>query len=123
MKERRILMASRELFEMDNYNTLRNNMAYLIESRGYEHNIVASAIGVTDVSLSRYINGVRKPELQYIIKFAQFFNVSLEWLVGYKPKTSRLSSDDSMLVDCYNKATEDDRKAVDNILSNYSVSD
>lgn len=116
-------MASRELFEMENYNTLRNNMAYLIKSRGYEHNIVASAIGVTDVSLSRYINGVRKPELQYIIKFAQFFNVSLEWLVGYKPKTSRLSSDDSMLVDCYNKATEEDRKAVDNILSKYSVSD
>lgn len=114
-------MASRELFEMETYNTLRYNMAYLIKMRGYEHNIVASAIGVTDVSLSRYLNGVRKPELQYIIKFAQFFNVSLEWLVGYKPNSSRTTSDDSTLIECYNKASEEDRKAVDNILSKYSA--
>lgn len=114
-------MASRELFELDNYNTLRYNMAFLIKSRGYEHNIVASAIGVTDVSLSRYINGVRKPELQYIIKFAQFFNVSLEWLVGYKPKSSRTTADDTALINSYNKASDEDRKAVDEILSKYSA--
>ena len=116
-------MASREFFELDNYHTFRYHLSQLVESRGLEYKQVAEAVGLTNVSLSRYMSGVRKPELYYIIRIAQYFNVSLEWLIGYNVKNSATATTDKELLDKYSFATDDDKKLINEILSKYEVED
>lgn len=55
----------------------------LKELRGEQtQKYVADKIGITEVSLSRYENGQRKPNLDIIYKIAKYYNVSADYLIG-----------------------------------------
>lgn len=60
----------------------RENLRKLIDARGLMVKDVAIEIGMIPSSLSRYMTGTRVPELTYLIKLANFFDVSLEYLIG-----------------------------------------
>mgnify|MGYP003789689543 CR=1 FL=1 len=51
-----------------------------------EHNLsqnqFASLFGVYDSTISQYENGKREPEYDTVIKIANQFNVSIDWLLG-----------------------------------------
>lgn len=51
-----------------------------------EHNLTqnqfASLFGLYDSTISQYENGKREPEYDTIIKIANQFNVSIDWLLG-----------------------------------------
>lgn len=38
--------------------------------------------GISDATISRYETGKRDPNLKLVIRLADYFNVSLEWLCG-----------------------------------------
>jgi len=44
---------------------------------------LADKIGITQQSISAYENGTSDPSIDWLIKFAQFFNVTIDYLVGY----------------------------------------
>jgi transcriptional regulator with XRE-family HTH domain len=58
-------------------------LAYLIESRGYKGNRqrICSAVGVSPAALSQYVSGQAKPGFERLLALAEFFNVSLDYLV------------------------------------------
>lgn len=59
----------------------------LIELRGEQtQKYIADKIGITEVSLSRYENGQRKPNLDIIYKIAKYYNVSADYLMGLEIK-------------------------------------
>lgn len=45
---------------------------------------VAEKIGITEVSLSRYENGQRKPNTDIIYRISKYYNVSADYLIGLK---------------------------------------
>lgn len=47
---------------------------------------VADAIGVTNNTLSRYETGKREPSVQFLIKLANLFDVTVDYLIGREPK-------------------------------------
>ena len=53
-----------------------------------EHNVtqqsVANALGVTVGNVQKFEYGTAKPKLENVIKLADFFNVSLDYLVGLR---------------------------------------
>lgn len=51
-------------------------------SKGFTQKQVADAIGVTEVSLQRFEYGSSRPSLDTLIALADFYNVSLDYLVG-----------------------------------------
>ena len=51
-------------------------------SKGFTQKQVADAIGVTEVSLQRFEYGSSRPSLDTLITLADFYNVSLDYLVG-----------------------------------------
>ena len=69
-----------------------------------EHNIsqvdLAKEIGITNVTISRYLNGTRSPRIEIVVRLAQFFHVSSDFLLGisdtpyvntpYPPNISKL---------------------------------
>lgn len=57
-----------------------------LKSLRLEHKVtqqsVADALGVTVGNVQKFEYGTAKPKLENVIKLADFFNVSLDYLVG-----------------------------------------
>lgn len=43
---------------------------------------VAASLGVSEVTMSKYVNGVSTPKNDYLIALARELNVSVSWLLG-----------------------------------------
>lgn len=105
---------------MDYKEAFKTNLRALIESRGVLGKDLAESINSTPISISRYLNGVREPELKYVIALAEYFDVSVDWLLGRnEDKFNILPPDIQELVNLYSLATSSDRAAVQSILEKY----
>lgn len=103
------------------YTQFRTNLKSLFDTHGKYIREVCLELGITPSTLSRYLNGHRDPDLEYVIVLAQYFGVSIDWLVGLGG--SRFDSVPESIrsfVDKYQKANADDRKIVDMILEKYN---
>lgn len=49
---------------------------------GYSQLAVAEATGIPRSNISKYENGNQEPNLEQLGKLAQFYNISLNWLLG-----------------------------------------
>lgn len=107
-------------FDDRNYTVFRTRLAALIESHGYSLKGLSPEIGITDVTLSRYMTGSRTPELPYIIRIAEFFGVSVDWLIGFNGERYDVIPEDIQeLIHLYSLASKDDRLVVKAVLQKY----
>ena len=60
-----------------------------MEENNMKQNVVAEKIGVSEVTISRYISGKRTPRLDIIIKIANLFKVSTDYLLGITSNSSQ----------------------------------
>ena len=56
----------------------------LMKQEGLSQKQLAEKINVTEASISRYLKGERVPRIDVIVKLANVFNVSIEYLQGIK---------------------------------------
>lgn len=54
----------------------------ILEEKNIKQKELAAKIGVTEVTISRYLNGERKPQSDIIIKMAEYLGVSTDYLLG-----------------------------------------
>ena len=71
----------------------------LMEESNMKQNVVAEKIGVSEVTISRYISGKRTPRLDIIIKIANLFNVSTDFLLGISSNPNQLTSSGNLNTD------------------------
>lgn len=63
-------------------------LKYLRENSGYKQKEVASLIGVKNNTLSSYEAGVRQPDFDTLIRLADIYGKTIDYLLrGYTPKT------------------------------------
>lgn len=95
-------------------------LSMLIESHGYTVKTLSEEIGMTQATLSRYTTGGRNPDISYILKIAEFFQVSVDWLLGLNDdRYESLPQDVAELVDLYTLASAADRKVIQVVLEKY----
>ena len=83
---------------------------------------VANACDLPSGSVSRYLNGVHNPKLENLIKLANYFHVSVDWLlgandsadIGWDQQTIRFAQR-------YSIASDEDKKIVEYVLQKYSI--
>ncbi|PEZ05536.1 transcriptional regulator [Bacillus sp. AFS018417] len=63
-------------------STLAKRMRHVREIRGYSQTRAAQALNVSNVQLSRYEAGERKPDPDFIKNAADFYEVSTDYLLG-----------------------------------------
>ncbi len=63
-------------------NVLGKKVKWLRERENIQQNEFAKKIGVSNVVLSRYESGERKPDYDTLQKIADFFDVSTDYLLG-----------------------------------------
>jgi transcriptional regulator with XRE-family HTH domain len=45
---------------------------------------IAAALGVSNRAFQRYESGMREPDIEKLMKLADLFDVSIDYLVGYR---------------------------------------
>jgi transcriptional regulator with XRE-family HTH domain len=71
------------IFERDNYmNEFAKRLSLLRERRDISYETLAEAIDSTKSLLWRYEHGKSEPGLTTLIKLAEYFGVTLDWLSG-----------------------------------------
>lgn len=103
-----------------NYDVFRTNLKALMNSRGYSAKRLAEELDFVPATVSRYLSGVRQPDLPYVIKIAEHFGVSIDWLLGNcGEKLDVLPEEYQSLIRKYSVATLADRKVVETVLEKY----
>ncbi|MEA1855624.1 helix-turn-helix transcriptional regulator [Cytobacillus sp. OWB-43] len=71
-------------------NILGSRIKYLRNKNNYSQKRVADALGISNVQLSRYESGDRKPDPETIKSFAEFFDVTTDFLLGHETESNEL---------------------------------
>ena len=92
--------------ELD-FTAFKKNLRDLIESRGlYAKDIAAE--------------GVREPELKYVVRLARYFGVSVDWLLGLSnDRYEAVPTEVREFATLYALASPDDRTIVETVLKKY----
>ncbi len=102
------------------YTCFRKNLKRLMSSRGFTMNALGSEVGITAAAISRYLSGNRTPELQYVVRIAEYFNVSVDWLLGLNgDKFEVMPKEIQDIAYLYTVAAPDDRRVVQAVLRKY----
>lgn len=75
------MMFSKELFS--------SRLAHLRSKKGAKLKEIGASIGITEASMSRLEAGKISPSLDTLIALANYFDVSLDFLVGRSDKPER----------------------------------
>lgn len=102
------------------FDNFRRNFRFLIASKGVLGIDVAQYIGSTNATVSRYLNGVRDPEIEYVYRLAKYFGVTMDYLLGIstnmydtvKPEAKKIGQ-------LYMAASVEDQQKVMAILEKY----
>lgn len=68
------------------------NLAILRKEKGLTQEDIAQQLGIARPSYTRYETGEREPDFKMVIKLADFFEVSIDHLLGRKDYTSPTSA-------------------------------
>ncbi|MBQ6897159.1 MAG: helix-turn-helix transcriptional regulator [Oscillospiraceae bacterium] len=60
---------------------MENNLRLLRKSRGYTQIAVQISTGIEQALLSKYENGERIPPTETLIRLADFYNVSIDYIL------------------------------------------
>ena len=103
------------------------NLKVLRQEKGISQQQLADVILVSQQSINKYENHNVEPDIETLIKIADFFNVSLDYLVGRtdiremveKTKTSDLSDSEAYMVSRYRKLSDKQKKCIITLAESY----
>lgn len=102
------------------FSAFQKNLRNLIDSHGITVKGLAEDVNISHVTISRYLNGHREPDLKYVLSLAQYFKVSIDWLLGFSDdRYEVLPQESRALITLFNKASPDDRRVIEAVLSKY----
>lgn len=75
----------------------------LMEEKNINQLDLSKLVGTTNVTISRYISGQRKPRLEIIAKIAEVLGTSIDYLLGFSNIKKFTTSKNSSLLKIQNK--------------------
>lgn len=100
----------------DDFEVFKKRIRLLAYQNGSNYAKLSKALSLPPNIFYRYENGTRTPELRTLIALSQYFNVSIEWLLGYREYADK---DQQKRYDLYQAATTEDKAIIDAILNKY----
>ena len=89
---------------------------------------LADIIGVSQQSVNKYENHSIEPDIATLIRFADFFNTSVDYLIGNSDTERRiervtafdLNDDEAQLINSYRHLSEKEKASIRLITENYT---
>ena len=103
--------------------TNQERLNELFDADSRNDSSIAAALGVSKQTISAWRSGFRSPKKPMLIKIAELYHVSIEWLMGFdverKPtfSTSVVIADSELFDKLFYNMTDEDRATITSILS------
>lgn len=94
----------------------------IVESRGISQAWLADRVQTTEATISRYMTGVHKPNLEIVARIAKELNVSIDYMMdlSLSPTPYREPEPDIViLANAYRRADEDHKNIIWTVLASY----
>lgn len=103
------------------------NLKRLRELSGTTQRQLAEAIGVSQQSVNKYENHNIEPDIETLIRIADYFNTSVDCVIGHgkasinsaDPDTLELSAAESVLILRYRRLDPKQRKCIETVIDSY----
>lgn len=82
---------SEEVYYMDILSKFTETFNFLISDNDLTGKELAAALNIPAATVSRYRNGIHAPTIDYIIKIADYFNCSVDYLLGLEEENTALT--------------------------------
>lgn len=98
------------------------NLRDVVQNRGMSQQELARKVGTTEATISRYMTGINKPNVEIVAKIAEVLQISVDYLLGLS-STRFLDAppefDVQILVNAYYRADEDHKNIIWSVLDSY----
>ena len=102
------------------FSKFRANLTALIEARGLAVADLSTETNMASTSIHRYLSGGRTPDLSNLMRLADFFDVSLDWLLGLSGERYNVMPQEIQdVADLYEVASPEDRRVIQAVLNKY----
>lgn len=102
------------------------NLRKLRISRGISQQQLADVIGTSQQSVNKYENHNVEPDISSLIKLADYFETSVDYLIGHIPQFEQhiiedveLTSKELTLIKDYRSLSKDEQESIRLIIKNY----
>lgn len=104
-----------------------NNLKTLREKKGVSQSTLAEAVGVSQQSINKYENHGTEPDIEILIKIAQYFSTSVDYLIG-NTDINRviehvhpydLNSDETAIIRKYRRLSIGEKESIKSVMLNY----
>ncbi len=103
------------------------NLKFLRTKNNISQQQLADIIGVTQQSINKYENHKVEPDIQTLIKLAEYFNTSVDYLIGHtnidhviEPIVRYdLNKEEAVLIDKYRKLSKKQKNLVLILIDSY----
>lgn len=106
-------------------SNFRERLIELVESSGKSQSMIASDFGIAKQTLSAWITGQNSPRQPIVYALSFYFDVSIEWLMGFdvpkSPNKSILSEAERDLIAAYRSANDQARTDALNLLLSHPI--
>lgn len=116
---RMVYNITKEVITMADFST---KLKDIIESRGITQAWLAEKTGATEATISRYLSGVHKPNLEIVARIAQALNVSIDYIMDLSLSPTPYKEPEKeivILADAYRRADDDHKNIVWSVLDSY----
>ena len=104
------------------------NLKKLREDASVSQKALADAIGVSQQSVNKYENHKIEPDIETLIRIADFFETSVDYLIGHSSVRHRieevrvfeLNDRESKVMEQYRALTSKQKACVDVVMDSYS---
>ena len=105
------------------------NLKALRESAAISQRQLAEAIGVSQQSINKYENHNIEPDIGTLIRIADYFNTSVDYLIGHAALRHRienvtkyeLNTEERHLIDRFRKLSRKQKTCVSTVIDSYSI--
>ena len=111
---------------MAEINDFGRKVKKIMKHRGITQSWLAQKTGATEATLSRYLSNSRKPHADIAAEIAEALDVSLDYLFGisgFPTPIKTLSTEDSLMLMAFGRASSRDRKIIFGVLEDHMTSE
>ncbi len=103
------------------------NLKNLRENAGISQKQLAESVGVSQQSINKYENHKIEPDIDTLIKIADYFETSVDYLIGHstirrkieRTEEYELNAEESSLIEQYRKLSTKQRNSILTVISSY----
>lgn len=95
------------------------NLKAIRHARGISQQTLANAMGITQQSINKYENHKIEPDINTLIALADYFDVTVDYLVGRTDENNQPLSDSNSLLSKYSRLNKSEKICIDTLIDTY----